>query len=369
VIRGHPAARKRRAVAAETLGDRLEQAIERRTDVAAEVEQAPAPSHSLRRTIFWLAVTGVSLYLVFPSVLDVLGSWRDVSRFSLAALAGMAGLQAASLACLWALQAVALHTRRWRAVIASQLAGNALAKVAPGGGAIGAGLQYKILVRAGLPGPATATGLTAVNLIVFAVVLAMPVLALPALIRGGVNKGLLHIAVAGLVVFVVASALGAVLLSTDGPLQWVGRLIQRVRNRLRRRAEPLRRLPQRLLRERDRILETLGPRWKRALAATVGRWTFDYLTLLAALAAIGSHPLPGLVLLAFCGAQLLAQIPVTPGGLGFVEAGLTGMLALAGVSAGDAVLATFAYRLFSYWLPLPFGLVGLALAPRATSAA
>jgi uncharacterized membrane protein YbhN (UPF0104 family) len=362
-------ARQRPGVAAETLGDRLEHAIERRTDVTAEVEAAPARTRNLRRTVFWLAVTGVSLYLVFPSVLDVLGSYRDVTRFSVGALAGMFALQAASLACLWALQAVALHTRRWRAVIASQLAGNALAKVAPGGGAIGAGLQYKILVRAGLPGPATATGLTAVNLIVFAVVLAMPVLALPALIRGGVNKGLLHIAVAGLVVFVVASALGAVLLSTDGPLQWVGRLIQRVRNRLRRRAEPLRRLPQRLLRERDRILETLGPRWKRALAATVGRWTFDYLTLLAALAAIGSHPLPGLVLLAFCGAQLLAQIPVTPGGLGFVEAGLTGMLALAGVSAGDAVLATFAYRLFSYWLPLPFGLVGLALAPRATSAA
>ncbi len=45
------------------------------------------------------------------------------------------------------------------------------------------------------------------------------------------------------------------------------------------------------------------------------------------------------------------------------------MLALAGVSAGDAVLATFAYRLFSYWLPLPLGLVGLALAPRPASAA
>ena len=28
------------------------------------------------------------------------------------------------------------------------------------------------------------------------------------------------------------------------------------------------------------------------------------------------------------------------------------------------MLATFAYRLFSYWLPLPFGLVGMALAPR-----
>ena len=116
-------------------------------------------------------------------------------------------------------------------------------------------------------------------------------------------------------------------------------------------------------------MDTLGPRWKRALLAAVGRWTFDYLTLLAALTAIGAEPRAGLVLLAFCGAQVLAQIPITPGGLGFVEAGLTAMLTLAGVSPGDAVLATFAYRLFAYWLPLPLGLVGLALQPRATSAA
>ncbi|HSD76136.1 MAG TPA: YbhN family protein, partial [Solirubrobacteraceae bacterium] len=89
---------------------------------------------------------------------------------------------------------------------------------------------------------------------------------------------------------------------------------------------------------------------------TVGRWAFDYGTLLAALAAVGSTPRPVLVLLAFCAAQVLAQIPITPGGLGFVEAGLTALLALAGVSGGNAVLATFSYRLFNYWLPLPAGL-------------
>ena len=94
------------------------------------------------------------------------------------------------------------------------------------------------------------------------------------------------------------------------------------------------------------------------MVATVGRWAFDYATLLAALAAVGSTPRPTLVLLAFCAAQVLAQIPVTPGGLGFVEAGLTAMLALAGVGAGSAVLATFAYRLFAYWLQLPAGLIG-----------
>jgi len=45
----------------------------------------------------------------------------------------------------------------------------------------------------------------------------------------------------------------------------------------------------------------------------------------------------------------------------FVEAGLTGVLALAGVSAGDAVLATLSYRLVSFWLPLPSGLLSYAV--------
>ena len=207
-----------------------------------------------------------------------------------------------------------------------------------------------------MPGPRAVAGLTAVNLLSFAAVLAMPVLAVPAILRGGVNRDLLEAAAIGAAVFVALFAIGAVLIAYDGALAWVGRVIQRVRNRLRRRSEPLQHLPDRLLRERDRIVGTLGPRWKRALAATSGRWAFDYATLLAALAAVGSQPRPSLVLLAFCAAQILTQIPITPGGLGFVEAGLTAMLTLAGVSAGAAVLATFVYRLFSYWLPLPFGL-------------
>ena len=341
------------------VGDRLEHAIEERADVEHEIERGEAEQPArkkLVRTVFWLAVTGISLYLVAPSLLDTLGSWEDLDRLSPAWLGLMFVLQAGVLACVWALQYLAMRGPSWPAVISSQLAGNALAKVAPGGGAIGGALQYRMLVQAGLPGPRALAGLTAVNLLTFAAVLAMPVLAIPGILRGGVDPSLLEAAAIGVVVFVALFAIGAVLIARDGALAWVGRAIQRVRNRVRRHSEPLEHLPERLLRERDRIVGTLGPRWKRALAATSGRWALDYATLLAALAAVGSQPRPSLVLLAFCAAQILAQIPITPGGLGFVEAGLTAMLALAGVSAGAAVLATFVYRLFSYWLPLPVGL-------------
>jgi uncharacterized protein (TIRG00374 family) len=55
------------------------------------------------------------------------------------------------------------------------------------------------------------------------------------------------------------------------------------------------------------------------------------------------------------------MLPFTPGGLGFVEAGLTATLALAGVGGGAAVVATLTYRLVSFWLPIPAGLVAYGL--------
>ena len=346
------------------IGDRVERAIEERADVEHSIERAEAeasPQCNLRRTIFWLVITGVSLYLVTPSVLEVLGSYDDVQRLAPGWVAAMVVAQAAALACLWALQRLAMHVRGWYPIITSQLAANALAKVAPGGGALGAALQYRMLIAAGVQRPAAVSGLTATSLLTFAVILAMPVLAIPALIRGSVAHDLLVVSALGLGLFVLLAALGTVLLALDRPIGWLGRVIQRLRNRVRPSAEPLRHLPDRLVRERDRILETRGPRWKRAVLATVGRWTFDYATLLAAVAAVGQGARPGLVLLAFCAAQVLTQIPVTPGGLGFVEAGLATMLALAGVDAAAAVLATFAYRLVSYWLPLPVGVAAWLL--------
>lgn len=353
-----------RGVQREPIGERLERAIEDHIDVEHELERArdkePSPRR-LRRTLIWLGITAVSLYLVAPSLIDTLGSWQDVDELAPAWLLAMLGLQALSVTCLWTVQRLAVHVAGWYAVATSQLAGNAISKVAPGGGALGAALQYRLLVQAGVERSRAVTGLTASNLLVFAVVLALPVLALPTIIGGSVNRSLVAATIIGAVVFAALFALGAVLIARDGPLAWVGRTIQRGANRLRPRSRPLSGVAQRLVRERDRLVGTLGPRWREALAATVGRWAFDYGSLLAALAAVGSTPRPSLVLLAFCTAQLLTQVPVTPGGLGFVEAGLTATLTLAGVSPGKAVLATFAYRLFTYWLPIPLGLVGIAL--------
>ena len=99
----------------------------------------------------------------------------------------------------------------------------------------------------------------------------------------------------------------------------------------------------------------------RALVLTASRLGFDYGCLLCALRATGSHARPSLVLLAYAATGIVALVPITPGGLGIVEASLSGLLVLAGVPGGKALVATLAYRLASYWLPLLAGLVAYLL--------
>ncbi len=305
-----------------------------------------------------LAVSAVSLYLLAPALLEVFGAFAELDEIAPLWFPAMVALQIGSYACMWGIQRLAVRAERWGPVITSQLASTSFGRVVPGGVAAAGAVQYAMLVRAGVPAAAAASGMTASSLLLFGTLLALPMLALPAIIGGvAVDPHLARAALAGAVLFVLIVAAGAASVIWDRPLELAGRAAQAIVNRLRRGHEPLTGLPERLLRERDIVLRVLGRQWWEALLLAAGRWLLDYLTLIAALYAIGATPRPSLVLLAFCAAQVLGTMPLTPGGLGFVEAGLTGTLALAGVGGGAAVVATLAYRLVSFWLPIPAGAV------------
>jgi uncharacterized protein (TIRG00374 family) len=303
-----------------------------------------------------LLVTAISLYLLAPALLEVFGAFDELDEISPLWFPVMVALQTGSYACMWGIQKLAVRADRFGPVITSQLASNAFGRVVPGGVAASGAVQYAMLVRAGVPAAAAASGMTASSLLLFGTLLALPLLATPAIIGGvAVDPHLTKAALAGALLFVLMVGVGAACVLWDKPLELVGRAAQAVRNRVRRDREPLTGLPERLLHERDVVLRVLGREWWEALLLAAGRWVLDYLTLIAALYALGATPRASLVLLAFCAAQLLGTLPLTPGGLGFVEAGLTGTLALAGVGGGAAVVATLAYRLVSFWLPIPAG--------------
>jgi uncharacterized protein (TIRG00374 family) len=317
---------------------------------------------ALTRRGLLFAVTAISLYLLAPALIGVFGAFDELDEISPLWFIAMVALQVGSFACMWGILRLAVRAHHWTPVILSQLAANSFGRVVPGGAATVGAVQYAMLVRGGVPSAAAASGITASALVVFATLLALPLLAVPAVLTGvAVDPNLTRAALAGAIVFVLIVVVGAACVIWDRPLVLIGRAAQAVINRVRQHHEPVEGLPERLLHERDMVVEVLGRKWWEALLLSAGRWVLDYLTLIAALYALGVEPRPSLVLLAFCAAQLLGNVPFTPGGVGFVEAGLTGFLALAGVGAGAAVVATLAYRLVSFWLPIPAGAVAAVI--------
>jgi uncharacterized protein (TIRG00374 family) len=311
---------------------------------------------------FFLLVTFVSLYLLWPSLTEVFSQWRSLTTLEPEWIAAALGLELLSFVAVWELQRIALQTKRWFPVVTSQLAGNAFGRIIPGGVAAAGALQYRMLVRAGIPGARIASSLTAVSVLLFGAVLALPVLSLPAILGGTpVASNLAYAAYLGAAVFALMLGGGAAVFVWDRPLAVAGRTIERFLNATVRRKRPVTGLAERLLAERDVLRTTFGRRWQAAVLAAVGKSALDYLALIACLRAVDAEPNPSLVLLAYVAASFLGMLPFTPGGLGFVEAGLIGMLALAGVGAGAATVATLAYRLVSFWLPIPAGGVGYVL--------
>lgn len=301
-----------------------------------------------------LLLGGVSLYLLAPKVISVLASWPQLKTLKPGPFALAFLFESMSYVSLWSMQRIALHTTSWFAVGTTQLASGAIGSVVPGGAATAGAVAYRMLTRTGVRSDDVASGIAAATIAGTAAAFAMPLLALPAIIGGvAAPHGLITTAYVGVAGFVAVAVLSAVAFGWDKPLLIVGRagrwLIQRVKR------DSAVDLPDHLLAQRDRMKQTFGRRWHVAVAGAVGKVGFDYLALVCCLAAVGARPHPSLVLLAYVAGALLALIPVTPGGLGFVEAGLTGMLTAAGVGAQEALVSTLAYRLVSFWLPLPAG--------------
>ncbi len=307
-------------------------------------------------------VAGVSIYLVFPTITEVFASWPRLSTLDPKWFGLAVAAEVGHFICTFALQRLALRTKAWFPVVTSQLAGNAITLIVPGGAAVGAAVQFRMLAASGRDTSSTVGGLAAFSLLGVGGLLALPVFALPVILFGApTSRGLVNAAILGAVGFVVFAALGAVILAYDAPLRWIGRAAQRLRNAILRKRPPLTGLDESLLDQRNDIRAVLGAQWWQALLLSAGRLAFDYLCLLFALRATGSHPRPSLILVAYAVAGVVGMIPATPGGLGLVEASLTGLLVLAEVNSSQAVLATLTYRLASYWAPLLAGPIAYGL--------
>lgn len=105
--------------------------------------------------------------------------------------------------------------------------------------------------------------------------------------------------------------------------------------------------------------------WRFTLGLSAANWGLDILSLYASCRAVEVHVDFIQLGAIYLGIQLIRQIPITPGGIGLIEAALLAALVAQHVPQGAASAAVVIYRLFSAWLIVPIGFVFLALLRRA----
>ncbi len=314
-----------------------------------------------RRTVSLLLFFLVFNFLVVPQLggarraVDVLGDVEPI--LLLAAL----GLQLASLVAYGELTRTALPDDAalpLPTVVRVQLATRAVSHLVPGGSAAGSTLGLRLLTDAGVTPTHAGFALAAVGLGSAVVLNALLWVALAVSIPiNGLSAAYGSAALTGLVLLALVAAL--IMVMSRGE-ERADRILRAVAARLPF-VEPD--TASRLVRQvSDRVsdLRTDPALVRRGLRWASINWVLDAASLWVFLAAFGSVTNPVNVLVAFGLANVAAVIPLTPGGLGVVEAVLTSSLTGFGVDRGTAAIAVVTYRLASFWLPIPLG--GAALA-------
>ncbi len=317
----------------------------------------PPTKRRLLRHLIFLALAAVGLYVVWPTLWDVFSALPDLGDMAPWWFVGMAGAIAASLFCVWWLYRVVLHVHDWYLIATSQMASSSFGRIVPGGSAGTAALQYQMLTMAGVPAGRAGSSIAAVSFISGLASLVLPLFALPALVGVIQVEGTLRrVGLYGLGLCAVGVAAAVLILTLDHPLHWLGRGLDRVKGVVLRRPSKHPDIADRLLAERDIVRRVLGGHWHRAALAAAGQRGFDFARARHGRVRHGrtAQPLPRAARLRRV-PDPRSSCPITPGGLGFVEVGLVGFLRFAGLDPAAALGATLAYRLFSYWLPLPVG--------------
>lgn len=233
-----------------------------------------------------------------------------------------------------------------------QLSTRALSSLVPGGSAAGSALGYRMMVASGVPGPdagfALATAGLASAVVLNFILWAGLIVSIP---LRGVNPVYGTAAIAGIILMGIAVAIIFGLIEGQERSE---KILRSVARRLRlnedRAGEAVRHIGGRMQElAADRALLRRLVFWASA------NWLIDAAALWVFLRAFGgSVPLDGLIV-AFGLANVLAAIPITPGGLGIVEGTYVPVLVGFGLPRATAVVGVVSYRIAQYWLPILIG--------------
>jgi len=249
----------------------------------------------------------------------------------------------------------------WRASVITQ-ASTASTYIAPGGAAVGMGTAFAMLRGWGFQSGAVTLSVTLTGIWNQLFMLAAPAVALALLtFAGGSNTTLLIVAVIGFLIFLVAVAGFIAACVSNRLARWVGNTAAIWASRL---LALIKRAPvtwdgESLVRFRRQTVGLLGRRWLGLTLATIAGQLSVFVVMVVCLRVLGVGPDQVTFTEAFAAwafVRLLGSIPITPGGLGIVELGLTGALVGFGGANDGVVAAVLLYRVLTIVPTLVLGL-------------
>ena len=327
---------------------------------AAGQGATPPPRRSPWRivvsTVVTLAVLAVVFLGVFPKVADYSEAWASIQQLPAAYLAALVVATLVNLTVyVWPLQA-ALPGLGYGPGFVVRQTSFAISNAVPAGGAVGLGLQYGMLDSYGFGTGAAASAIAIVSVFNVFATLSMPVLGVLAMLAGGVVDGsYLLLAAIGVLAIGVAVVAFAMVLRSERGARAVGGLADRLAGPVTRRLGHGRSadLTGKLLDFRSSVVDVMRARWAQVTLSTLllqlTSWAILVLALRGLEAGSGTVTVTWTeALAAFSFARVASFIPITPGGLGTVDAALAALLTGYGASSSQALAADLVWRAATY---------------------
>jgi putative heme transporter len=349
--------------------------------VQAELDEAKKKRRTGRGRVIGIVVSVVVIAVVFvvalPRVANYGQVWDEVKDLSWQWIAALLLATLLNLATYGPPLMAALPGLSYLQSTRATLASTALSSVAPGGAAVGMATSFAMLRVWGFEGRRVGLAVVVQSLWNQFVILGFPILAVAGLAaQGASNRTLELVALIGLAVFaalVIGFALG---LSSARLARRLGdraaRLATRGKSLLHK--APVKWNGETFVRFRSETIDLIRRRWLFLTASTLAGHLTVFLVLVVSLRATGATSTEVTLVEAFAAwtlARILGAIPITPGGVGFVELGLTGVLVAFGASDAEAVAATLIYRFLTVVPTIVAGLLAagtLKLGRRAATA-
>jgi uncharacterized protein (TIRG00374 family) len=217
--------------------------------------------------------------------------------------------------------------------------------------------------------PTSATAaITAVGLWSTFVTLGLPILGVVALTASGQgNQTHTGIAVLGLAILIGAVTLFVLVMRSERLATAVGRLCNSLLKPFRGRIKALATvdLVGPITKFRGDMYGLLKSRWAwitgAQLAVSLTQFLILYVALRGVEAQDGTQTSILVVFAAFAISQLGLMVPITPGGLGTVDAAMIALMVSFGVSNGDATAADLVWRATSYIPQIIIGIIAIVL--------